>query len=304
MSILRRMLSILMICSLVIVSVAVVGCGGDDDGDEVADNGNTHGSSDESDEAQYWTGYAFSQEVDPKEGNSGKIETFTIEQSTSGEETVIIEGENLGTVTEDIQVRRLDLNTYDWDVVTTQVECEKVRHVVKVDGETKSEATLWIPTDGIETSAMYFWIYPKVEYVDEDGNAGMWSYYLTEDMQTDGNTYDAYEEGAGHSFGGWAYGDWAYGLYGWGWMWFSAFADGTQELEETSLTLPGVGTFSISEITREIGDYEFESWTILRTVGGFEYICTISPDLALPIYLKVGESGDMFEFELTDITLG
>ena len=304
MNILRRMLSILLICSLVLVSVAIVGCGGDDD-DEGTDNGNANGgASDISSEEQYWTGYAFAKEVDPKKGNSGKIETFTIEQSTSDEETVVIEGENLGTVTEDIQVRRLDLNTYDWDVISVPVECEKVKHVVRVGGEKKSEAIIWIPADGIETSMMYFWIYPKVEYVDEEGNAGMWSYSLTEDMQADGNTYAPYEEGDGHAFGDWAYGDWALGLYGWGWMWFGAFADGTRELEETSLTIPGAGTFSCSKATREIGDYEFEAWTILTTAGDAEYICTISPDLALPIHLRVGETGDMYEFELTDITLG
>ena len=88
-------------------------------------------------------------------------------------------------------------------------------------------------------------------------------------------------------------------------MFFGVYAEGgAQELEEGNLTIPGVGGYSISKSTKEIGDYEFEMWTITLSSSTGEMICSVSPDLPLPIYLKVGESNaNYFIYELTDLEL-
>jgi hypothetical protein len=286
----RILLSAFIIFSLVSGTSFIAGCNGGN-GEEVEDGNN--------ETAAQWAAYVFSNEVEAKSGGSGKIDTFSIEQTADGE-TVVIEGENLGTVDAEIETNRTALiSPYDTDTITTTMECDKIRHTITTDtGE--SQATLYIPTDDFETSTLYFWIYPKAEYVDEDSASGMWSYYVTEEMSNDTDyVYLPYIEGEGYGFDAWAY-----GLYGWAWTWFAPYAEGgDSELEEFNYSIAGI-TYSCSQTTAEVGDYEFDAWTVVMTGPGYEYICTISPDLGLPIYLKIGSDGDYYEYELTDIELG
>lgn len=280
----------LILCLLVSVPI-LAGCGGgDDNGNGENGNGETgdgENGDGENGAAEQWAAYAFD-----------SIQSFTIEQTSDGEE-VVIEGEYVRTETAAIETQRMDMSTFETDTITTDLECYVVDHTITVDS-TESEATLWIPTGGFEVSTAYFWIYPKAEYVDEDDNTGMWSYYVTEAMLDDEDyTYMPYTEGEEY-----AYNIWAHGLYGWAWMWFAAYAEGGDEyLEEFDSDIAG-HHYSCDHTTASVSGYELDAWTITVTVSGVgEYICTVSPDIGLPIYLKVGSAGDYFEYELTELEM-
>jgi hypothetical protein len=273
----------LILCLLASVAV-LAGCGDDGDDDENGDNGNGNG---DNGTAEQWAAYAFD-----------NIASFTIEQTSDGEE-VVIEGQYVRTETAAIKTERTDISTFETDTITTDLECYVVDHTITVDS-TESEATLWIPTGGFDVSTTYFWIYPMAEYVDEYGNPGVWSYYVTEAMLDDEDyLYLPYTEGDAY---GWEV--WAYGLYGWAWTWFGAYAvDGEEYLEEFDFDLAGIH-YSCDNTTVEVSGYELDAWTITMSVSGEgEYICTVSPDIGLPIYLKVGDSGDFYEYELTQLEM-
>lgn len=274
----------LILCLLVSVSM-LAGCGGDSDENGNGDNGNGNG---DNGTAAQWAAYAFD-----------NIQSFTIEQTSDGEE-VVIEGEYVRTETAAIKTERMDMSTFETDTITTDLECYVVDHTITVDS-TESEATLWIPTGGFDVTTQYYWIYPMAEYVDEYGNPGVWSYYVTEEMLDD-EDYDYMPYTEGDVYGGWEL--WAWGLYGSAWTWFGAYAvDGEDYLEEFDYDLAGIH-YSCDNTTAEVSGYELDAWTITISVAGEgEYICTVSPDIGLPIYLRVGDSGDYYEYELTQLEM-
>ena len=285
--------------------------------------------------SEQWAAYAFDQEVSPKTGSSGTIESFTITE-TYNEEGVIREFEIAGTYegTENTEIKttkwEMDLAPpYDSTetTVSTWMDCYKVKHRVTVlrddSGEEHpdwAEVTVWIPTDEFATAALYFWIYPKAEYLDSDGHTGKWSYYLTEAMQNEMQNppsgkqivYLPYLEGEFYGYDASAF----HGLYGWAWFWFASFAEeGDLYFEEGSWSwgFEGVSsTYSVTPVTESIGSYTFDAWSvnIAWSYGGDagEYSGIFSPDLPIPIYLKLGATSGSgqtyFEYELTDLTLG
>ncbi len=311
-----KKLAILTVVAMLAVFVA--GCGG---GDETNGNGTEP-------TAQQWAAYAFDTEVTPASGSPGTVKSFTIEQ-TYDEEGVVrqfsIEGEYLGKVTTETKTVRTEVvqvpPATDQETVSEQVECYRLQHRITVlrddtggDNPEWADVTVWIPADDFETTLQYFWIYPKATYVDSDENQGEWSYYLTQEMQDEMDnapegttiTFAPYVDGEFYGFDEWT----LWGLYGWAWTWFSPFATGAAELEEVSWSIDGV-SYSVDSETKSVGGYSFDAWSINITWSGngetAEYSATISPDLPLPIYLKVGskvDGGDSyFEYELTDIVL-
>ena len=244
----RRHNSRFLVCAmtlliLLLLTVPLVGCGnGGSNGDG---NGNANGNGDgdgNSTETAQWAAYAFDETVTPSSGGSGKIQSFTIESVYSDEgkaREFKIEGTYLGKETAQIVTQKMVMVTSPsysstTDNVTASLECYKLKHHVTVvkdeTGDTHpawADITVWIPTGDLETTTQYFWIYPKMTYVDSDGHEGGWSYYLTDAMQAEmnnppANTTVLYTPVAEGDFYG--YDDYAFfGLYGWGWFWFQGF---------------------------------------------------------------------------------
>jgi hypothetical protein len=318
----------LVIAVLLVLSLA--GCGGGSGDEDNNGNGNGNGDGNGAETAQ-WAAYAFGDTVEPKSGGSGKIDSFTIESAYNDEDGLRkfeIEGTYLGKETTQIKTQKMVTTTTPFSMttenVTATLECYKVKHRVTVlqddTGDTHpdwAEITLWIPTSDLETSTLYFWIYPKAEYVDSNGDDGEWSYYLTDAMQAEmdnppaGQTvaYLPVAEGDFYGFDDWAF----FGLYGWGWFWFKGFAEGgAQELKEGSWTAGGYGcSYNCSKVNKTIGSYTFSAWSLAYSctgegsTGGYEGI--FSEDLPLPIYAKFSSSGGgtstYWEYTLTDLEL-
>jgi hypothetical protein len=321
--VIMKKLVFLVIAVLLIASLA--GCSSDNGG---TDN-NTNGGTDNNTETQQWAAYAFGDTVQPASGGSGKIKTFTIDSKTTEDGKVRefkIDGTYLGKDTAQIVTQKtvMNLSTYETTVenVTHSLECYKVKHhitVVRDDtGETHpewAETTLWIPTGEMETSAAIFWIYPKASYADSDNHTGEWSYYLTEAMQNEMSNpptgtsvfYSPISEGDFYGYDEYAF----FGLYGWGWAYFQAFAEGGgYDLEEAHVSMPTL-SYNCTKVDKTIGGYTFHAWSVdwSVTTGGSSggWTAIFSPDLALPIYSKFGGSGEgsgsSFEYTLTDLQL-
>jgi uncharacterized lipoprotein YehR (DUF1307 family) len=313
---------LLVVAVLMVVSLA--GCGGNNGGTDnnTKGNGNTT-------ETQQWAAYAFGETVKPSSGGSGKIKTFTIDSKTTEDGKVRefkIDGTYLGKEPTQIVTQKtvMNLSTYETTVenVTTSLECYKVKHRVTVVRDDTgdihpawADTTLWIPTDNFETTASYLWIYPKATYVDSDGHTGEMSYYLTEAMQNEVSNppagtsvfYSPISEGDFYGYDEYAF----FGLYGWGWVYFQAFAEGGgYDLEEAHVSTP-TWSYNCTKVDKTIGGYTFHAWSVNWNVtaggstGGWAAI--FSPDLALPIYSKFGGTGEgsssSFEYTLTDLEL-
>jgi hypothetical protein len=292
----------------------------DADGNETVSEDKTFTTSSAS-AAEQWAAYDFDQTVSPASGASGMIDTFTIEETYVDEgETrrFEIEGEYLGKVTANIKTFRYDVNTYQTTTVTTPVECYKIKHRITVlqaptgdDNPDWADLTVYIPASEFETTATYFWIYPMATYSDSDGHTGEWGFYLTQAMQDEIDevtaTYYPYMDGDFYSFDSWA----LFGLYGWAWTWFGAYTtEGDDYLEEGSWSYGGYN-YSCTLGTEAIGSYSFDAWnlTIAWSYGedSGEYEGIFSPDLPLPIYLKIGNTSEgsenYFEYDLTELEL-
>jgi hypothetical protein len=301
--------------AVAIVLIGLVpGCGGN--GDTDSENGGSTPAGN-----QQWAAYVFGQDVSPSSGGSGSVESFTIEETLTEEGEIRkfeIEGTYEGKGQVEAKTLRMEVGTGDQTTASASVECHEVKHRVTVlrddtqgDLPDWADITVWIPTGEFEATVQYFWIYPKSSYVDSDGNAGEWSYYLTDEMQEEVQSatalYFPYEEGDFYGYDGWM----LQGLYGWGYTWFAAFATGGDEyLEEGSWSIGGY-SYSSDAVTRSVGDYTFDAWevSVSWSAGGDSggYSAVFSAGLPMPIYLKVGEFGgdsaDYFEYELTDLVL-
>ena len=314
----------------VLLVLSLVGCSGNGDKDNDG-NGNGDGNGDgNGTETAQWAAYAFDETVTSSSGGSGKIQSFTIESVYSEDAKVRefkIEGTYLGKEITQIKTQKTVLVTSPsystaTENVTASLECYKVKHHVTVvedeTGDTHpawAEMTLWIPTGDLETTATYFWIYPKATYVDSNGKTGEWSYYLTEAMQNEmsnpptGQTiyYQPVTEGDFYGYDDWTF----FGLYGWGWFWFQGFAEGGQQQLKVGSWTGGGCNYSCTKGDKTIGSYTFSAWTLDASCTGQGYSGgykgTFSRGLPLPIYLKVGStsegSSNYFEYTLTDLEL-
>ncbi|MEM2900088.1 MAG: hypothetical protein QXT63_04800, partial [Thermoplasmata archaeon] len=218
-----------------------------------------------------WSAYMFEETVTPKTGTSGKIKTFKYDEKYINDNKVTeldVLGTYLGKVTEPIYTNRTEMTTNTYQVnfshVSTNLECYKVKHDITVKRDdtnsgyaNESSITVWIPTSGFNTSATYFWIYPKAEYSDEKGNSGSWSYYLTTQMQDEMNNppegkmiyYTPVVTGSDYIDDACSLALW--GMYGWGWYWFHAYADGSSELKEGTV-VHHYGTVSYTHIIKKV----------------------------------------------------
>jgi hypothetical protein len=313
---------LLVIAVLIIASLA--GCS-NNGGTDNNTNGNGDGNGTET---QQWAAYAFGDTVQPSSGGSGKIKSFTIDSVYTDDGKVRefkIEGTYLGKETTQVATQKMVITstpTYDVTTtnVTTSLECYKVKHhITVVKDETNethpawAETTIWIPTADFGTSASYIMIYPKATYVDSDNHTGEWSYYLTEAMEAEmqgqtGVSYLPITEGDFYGYDGWT----LYGLYGYGWIWFQAFAEGGQQHLEVGSWTIGTYKYTCAKVDKTIGGYTFHAWSVEYSAtagdssGGWKAI--FSPDLPLPIYSKYGGSGggssNSFEYTLTNLELG
>jgi hypothetical protein len=316
---------LLVVAVLVVVSLA--GCGGNNGGTDNTTNGNGNST-----ETQQWAAYAFGDTVKPASGGSGQIKTFTINSKTTEDGKLRefnIEGTYLGkenaqiATLKTVMVTSPSYSTTE-ENVTTSLECYKVKHRVTIvkdeTGDTHptwAEITCWIPTGDLETTSMYFWLYPKATYEDSDGRQGGWSYYVTEAMQNaadnpPANTtiyYTPAQVGDSDFYG--YNNDVLYGLYGWGWIYFQAFAEGGgYDLEEAHVSMPTL-SYNCTKVDKTIGGYTFHAWSVdwSGSSGGSSgsWKAVFSPDLPLPIYSKFAGSGSgsssLLEYTLTDLKL-
>jgi hypothetical protein len=318
-----KKLIFLVVAALLIVTLA--GCGdGKNGGTDNDTNGNGNGT-----ETAQWAAYAFGDTVKPSSGGSGKISSFTIESSYTEAGKVRqfkIEGTYEGKEMAQITTQKMVTTSTPFNITTSNVtaslECYKVKHritVVKDDTgashPASAEITIWIPTGELETTATFFWIYPKATYTDSDNHMGTWSYYLTAAMQNEmqnppaGQTVAYLPVVEGDFYG---YDDWTlFGLYGYGWYWFKGFAEGGQQHMEVGSWSYGGCSFTCSEGNKTIGGYTFSAWTLDATCSGQGYTGgykgSFSPDLPLPIHLKVASTGggtsSEYEYTLTDLKL-
>lgn len=322
-----KKLVFLVIAVLLIASLA--GCSSNNGSTDNTTNGGTDNSTTKT----QWAAYKFGDTVKPASGGSGQIESFTI-NSKSTENGKLrefnIQGTYLGKENAQIATQKtvwVTSPSYSSteENVTTSLECYKVKHrITVVSDETGdyhpawAEITCWIPTDNFDTTSMYFWLYPKAEYVDSDGHQGGWSYYVTDAMDKESasppaNTTIMYSPVVVGESDFYGYNDEVlYGLYGWGWIFFQAFAEGGgYDLEVAHVSMPTL-SYNCSKVDKTIGGYTFHAWSVdwSVTTGGSSggWTAVFSPDLALPIYSKFGGSGsgssDLFEYTLTDLKLG
>lgn len=283
-----------------------------------------------------WAAYNFDENVKANSGATGKLKTFKYEEKRVDDNKVVeldVVGSYLGRANEGILANKTVINsaTYQtsYSVLTTNVDCFKVKHDITVKRDdtnsgyaNTSSVTVWIPTAGFNTTATYFWIYPKAEYSDSNGHAGSWSFYLTSAMQAEMDnppsgetilftpviTGTDYIDDAGSLV--------LWGMYGWAWYWFHGYADGSSEIKEGTVSYNFGGAayvHSIKKVTRTVGTYTFTAWDISQKwssagEGSAEYRIVISEDLAIPFYLKAGgsssQSTDYYEYELKDLTIG
>lgn len=287
-----RKLVFLLIALLAVLALVGCGGGGNNNGTDNNTNGNGNGNT----ETAQWAAYQLADTVAPSSGASGKIQSFTYicTITTDGEvQQYKIEGANEGM-----------------EAVTdngTSVTCYKVKHRVTVmkddtgaDHPDWSEMTIWIPTS-LKSSDTQVFI--KGAYVDSDGHQGAWSRSAA---SADFYMYQYY----------WTF----YALYGWGWGYFNAFAEGgTQHLAAGSWGA-GMYHYDVSKGSQTIGGYTFSTMTVEATwtAGGSTASRqgVFSPGLPLPIHLRVSGSGGgdgfehlpgggiSFEYILTDLKLG
>ena len=321
----------LLIAVLLVLSLA--GCGrGNGDKDNNGDgNGNGNGDGNGT-EATYWAAYRFGDTVQPSSGGSGLIKTFIINSKDTENGKLRefnIEGTYLGKENAQIATRKTTMVTspsYSTteENITASLDCYKVKHrVTVVKDETGgthpawAEITCWIPAEDLETSTIYFWLYPKAEYVDSDGRQGGWSYYVTEAMQNAANNppanttiyYTPVTTGDGDFYG--YNNEVLYGLYGWGWIYFQAFAEGGgYKLEEADVHT-ATWSYSCDKVDKTIGGYTFHAWDVewsgTSGTGTGSWEAIFSADLPLPIYSKFAGGGEgsssLFEYTLTDLEL-
>jgi hypothetical protein len=305
-----KKLLFLVIALLAIVSLA--GCGGSKNG-STDNKTNGDGGGNGTDTAQ-WAAYAFGDTVKPSTGASGKVKSFTIDSVYTEQGKVrefTVEGTYLGTETVQITSQKTVITTSPYGSTTENVsvslECYKVKHHVTVvkdeTGENHpdwAEVTVWIPTGSLESTTTYISIYPKATYEDSNGHKGDWSYYLTDAMLNEISnppagtivTYAPVEVGDFYGYDDWTF----YGLYGWGWYWFKGFAEGGQQQLKAASWSYGGCSFTCAKGSKTISSYSFSAWTLDASCtyqgGSSGYKGVFSPDLPLPIYMKVGSTGD------------
>ncbi len=316
----------LMVITLFLLAL-VAGCG---DGGNGNGNGNGNGGDTGNGVTTQWMAYAFDQVVKPASGGSGKIETFVLRQTMDADfdGELRIEGSFLGKVNTNVKTTKTpswdfnfddldweDLDDFDFDepqVVENSVQCYAIKHHITIEGNPDwagwwSEVIIYIPVDEVGET-YYGWVFAKAEIEDSVGQTAEFGYYLTQEMKEEGpmqympymEENDVMEDIHFEFFG----------LYGWAWAWFGPFtASGTQYLEEKSWSFGGM-SYDVSRINKTVGAYTFDAWSIEITwtdgdqSGIYKAIC--SPDLALPIYLEIGEDEDeefTFVYELIDLTL-
>jgi hypothetical protein len=265
-----------------------------------------------------WAAYDLDHQVTPEGSTPGAIKSFTMKEtySASGEEwRYTVTGTVAGLENAQIQTIRRDSSNNTESIVTNTVECHRVAHHVTIDYANSGaphpdwvDVTLWIPTSTLQGEDDYYWVYVKATYVDSDGKTGLWSYYLTDAMKAERESnpnisFKPYKEGDFYGFDEGVF----WGLYGWIWQGFSLFAEGgVLFLEEASGSAEDYA-FSCAETTRNVGQYQFNAWTLTLTYQGNEFQGVLTPDLPLSIYVDIRLAPDdgsrHFTYELTNITL-
>lgn len=281
---------------------------------------------------EQWAAYDFDSEVESNCGNSGKVSSFVIREiydTGNNTKEFIIEGEYGGIETTTIKTVQRErslgciLDPVD-TVIESEVECYKIHHLITSTENYQTEpvdwveATIWIPTDASQDCGEY--AYPKLEYHDSDGDMGIWSYFVTDQMKCEQRcpprdttiSYLPHRQGEACSIDRTV----LRGLYGYTLSWFSDYTKGGRWCLEPHSAHWSFGRFqrcySSSPITQSIGDYSFNAWEVNTSKTGLfgitrEYRGIFSPDLPIPIYLKIGasdcESSDYYEYELVDVVL-
>jgi len=282
-----------------------------------------------------WYAYDYEHAAKPAAGGSGKVRSFTmVETVTAGSlvEEFNIEAVYLGVSDEIIKVNKTvtDEKTKVENTTTQSVavKCFKIWHactVVRDDNDhgypASANITLWIPVSGpVNLTAGYLDERPwaRSEYSDSDGKSGLYSYYLTDDMRTEEAEnrsyldYSPYIEG---DDGGDMTASVFMSLFSSSWDIFKIYAVGGGQVIKvgsTKMDIAGFSsTYSIARVTKTVGSYRFTAYEIvLRVKTSFsttESRIIISPDLAIPIYVKmaasVGTAGSVTEFSLNRLSL-
>ncbi len=308
----KKILILGIVCILLCSSF--IGCT-EENGD--GDNGGNGGNGDTS---SNWYAYDFETNVQAEDDITGKLKEFSFREIYNENGSVKefeVTSTILGKKEVDIKVTRVSIEGWNYTETTEEVtiEATEIKHRVEVIRDDSGgyhpdwvELNVFLP-EGDYSTGQFFWIYAITEYLDSDGNEGVWSYYLTEEMQSSGAMYIPYIEGDMNNYDSWI----LFGLYGWAWTWFQPFTDNL-ELEEGTINVPiggGAFSYSITKTTETVGDYEFEAYNVKSNAvsfeGGASLEGTFSPTLPVPIYVKVGGSGldyySYYEIELTDVEL-
>ncbi len=279
--------------------------------DENGDVGNG-----EEDQELLWNAFEFEEKVEEDGDEIGTLTEFTYVQTYSEEGSVKefeVHTTYKGITETEITVVKYDLTDYSEEEVSFTIDAYELEHRVEVlrDDEDEglpewSELTVYLPSEEFDTGGEYFWIFAKAEYVDSDGRDGLWSYYLTEDMQDEqagGDTmYAPYVENDLYNYDSWV----LFGLYGFGWMWFEPLAESYFEEGSVDVTTPG-GSFSyqVEETTVSLSGYTFTGYEVTCSAVTFEDSVelkgTFVPSLSVPVYLRVGDDSTSYEIELTHV---
>lgn len=264
--------------------------------------------------ASPWAAFDFQDEVDPRDGRSGKIQSYsytTTQTHGAGTTVLDVDVEVLGTSTENVRSTRFDLTgaSPSTSAVTTPLEVVKLRHTIRVErddsgehqaGDTSS-ATMWIPTDESVGQGTFLWRFVHLDR-DEDGVTGVWEY-----VGDATGTTAPYTEGEDPT-SWWGF-EHLLATYGLSW-WAGLFAEDA-EIQEGTYGFGGF-QYTASRETLRVSGYGFDGWRI-QWSGAAEgesasFAVAVAPELPIPFEHDYGSSGgsgtSRIAYKLTALELG
>ena len=134
----------LTLLALVLAVAAVAGCASNDV--DPAPNDDAAPPAEATSDAPAWAAYRFDENVDPKSGRAGKIQSYgyTHTDETAGKATTLdVTVENLGVSTETVRGQSYDFSSgvAEPQTATASVEVAKLRHTLRVVEDESGELT-------------------------------------------------------------------------------------------------------------------------------------------------------------------
>jgi hypothetical protein len=297
------------------------------------------GPSNNGTEGPQWRAFDFGCNITPAAGSGGRVLTFTYEETQVENGSVRmfrLQSRCEGAANETLLTNRTltEINMTNFQVNTTRAtvtnvtKCNRVgQKILVLRDDTNSSLPMWadvvlsLPCGASGPSGAYQRLWSRANYSDIRGNTGLWSYHVNGTMWNEMNSstanrtvaYSPYIMSDGlRGFDSYS----LEALYGFSWYWFGSYANGgPRHLDVgTRTVLIGSGSYTstISRATRTSGSYNFDSYEVKLSwtdgLGSWEYSAVVSPELPIPLLLKVGDCTGghslSYEYVLSGLSLG